>query len=130
MENPPAEDNQHGDWRSFSGRPTRGRGDTAQRLPFNDDALTRRQRENPVAARLEPRILRELLAAIDAGPLVVVEHDQPARQHAIEERLERGNLARGLVEVDVQIGDALRRALREYVRNAAAADLDGWIARE
>ena len=47
-----------------------------------------RQGKNPVAARLEPRVLGFLLLAVDAGPLVVIKDDDAAGDYTVEQHIE------------------------------------------
>src|SRR4030095_12725513 len=57
----------------------------------------------------EPRIFRELLCAVRPSPFVVVEDDKSSRHHSLEQRVEGCNLRSRFVEVDMQIGNLIRR---------------------
>src|SRR5690606_35185780 len=74
----------------------------------DDHALAGRQFQHRIAALGEPLDLGGLLLVV-GEPTEVVENDDPAGRHALEEGLQRADLRLDVVHVHVQESDLLRR---------------------
>src|SRR4030095_13492781 len=92
--------------------------------PLDYDTLAGRKRKDSILPRFEPGIFRQLLIAIRTCPLIVVQDDDAARHHSVEQRVQRSNLGWRLVEIDVQISDRFGRLSLEDLGYVTLEDLD------